>query len=94
MQTPSAIENVSSVEVGFKFSYGFPLQFYDGIPLQSYVILQHSDLDQYLLGRNVSLYWPTAGESAPYIRVHFKDGSTFFNAYPEYSIQVQPMSEL
>jgi hypothetical protein len=94
LQTPSAIENVTSAEVGFRFSYDFPLKFYGGFAVQSYVILQHHDSSRYLSGRNVALYWPTAGDSAPYIRVHFKDGSTFYNYYPEYSIPIQPMSEL
>jgi hypothetical protein len=94
LQTPSAIENVTSAEVGFRFSYEFPLKFYGDFAVQSYVILQHHDSTRYLSGSNVALYWPTAGDSAPYVRVHFKDGSTFYNYYPEYSIPVQPMSEL
>jgi hypothetical protein len=94
LQTPSAIDNVSSVEVGFRSSYYFPPRFYDGFAVQSYVVLQHHDSSQYLSGSNVTLYWPTAGDSAPYIRVHFKDGSTLFNSYPEYSIPIQPMSQL
>lgn len=92
LQTPTAINNVSSVEVGFKFSFGSPLAIFDGVPVTSYVILQYSD-SNHLSGENVSVFWPTAGDSAPIITFHFKDGSSYFESYPDYSIPIQSVSQ-
>jgi hypothetical protein len=95
LNTATAANNVSQIYVGFRFSYRYPLAYYDNhTAIQTWVYLERSGSSVSLSGYNASLFWPTAGYSPPYVRVIFKSGLEFYDSYPEYAIPIQPMSDL
>lgn len=95
LQTPIAFENVSNVMVGFDFSYGYPLTYYENhTAISTWVYLTRSGSSDSMSGYNTTVFWPTSGYSPPYVKVIFNNGLPFYQSFPEYAIFIQPMSEL
>jgi hypothetical protein len=96
LQTPIATDNVSTLIVGFRFSYLYPVTYFgngSAYPAQVY-LSRSSSSSPYMSGQNVSLFWPTPETSAPYVQANFQTGVPLTLEYSEYAISIQPASEL